>query len=56
VKQGKKRKKSRFLDFQKKRKKRKKRNSNNMYLDIYRPRFLGLKTTLNHICCRLHNY
>jgi len=54
VKQSKKRKKSRFFGFSKKT--LKKRNSNNMYLDIDRPRFLGLETTLNHICCRLHNY
>ena len=40
VKQGKKRKKSRFLDFQKN---VKKRNSNNMYC---RPKFLGLNTML----------
>jgi len=49
VKQGKKRKKSRFLDFQKNVKKRKKRYSNNMYCG---PKVLGLNTTLNQICLR----
>jgi len=49
-----KRKKSRFFGFSKKRKKNvKKRNSNNMYC---RPKFLGLNTALDQICCPIRNY
>jgi len=39
MKHGKKRKKSRFVDFEKKRKKRKKRRSNNIW--VYRPEDYG---------------
>ena len=46
VKQSKKRKKSRFLDFQKNVKNVRKRKRNNMYC---RPKILGLNTTRNQI-------
>jgi len=38
-----------FLDLKKHVK-----NSNNV--GLYMSKFLGLKTTLNHICCPLRNY
>jgi len=44
MKQGKKRKKSRFLDWKKRQ----------VIMWAYRPKVLGLKTTLNQICCPLH--
>jgi len=45
-----------FFGFSKKRKKSKNVTVITCIVGLYKPRLLGLKTTLNHICWRLRNY